>query len=348
MNRLPLALLHWRQTNPGGLVVAVSGGPDSVALLCGLTALSPNLLVAHLNHQLRPEADADASFVADLAASLNVPFVSGSLDIRRLAAGQNLEAVARRERYAWLTSVAQAHRLPLVATGHTAGDQAETVLHRLLRGTGLDGLRGIAARRRLAEGIDLVRPLLTVSRSDILSYLAERNQPARHDATNDQTTLTRNRIRHLLLPLLARDYNPRIEKILAGLAAQAEETFSSIETQATHLLALANPQSASPESNVPSGETRHLLTLDATPLVAAPGFILRAAFRLLWRSQGWPMGEMGADHWRAIESVCRGTAKARDLPGGQRIRRIGGLIRLERLDGNCPPIREEGGSQSGR
>src|SRR3954454_15857167 len=147
---------------PGPGVVAVSGGADSVALLCALAADPPpgGLVVAHLNHQLRgADSDADAAFVGALFPDL--PHHVEAIDVRAAAAGGNLEATAREVRYAFLARVAAATGAGWVATGHTADDQAETVLHRLIRGSGLRVLRGLAAPRALPPGLGLVRPLLT-------------------------------------------------------------------------------------------------------------------------------------------------------------------------------------------
>src|SRR5262249_49811343 len=158
-----------RLPGPPGLVAAVSGGADSVALARALLEARPGpafpVVLAHLNHQLRgPDSDADECFVAGLGLP-GVEVVVGRLEVARLAAqrGENLEAVARQERYRWLAGVARERGLRWVATGHTASDQAETVLHRLLRGSGLQGLRGIAARRDLGEGVEVLRPLLGVT-----------------------------------------------------------------------------------------------------------------------------------------------------------------------------------------
>jgi tRNA(Ile)-lysidine synthase len=158
---------------------------------------------------------------------------------------------------------------------------------------------------------------LSVSRSDVLEYLAEIGQAARHDATNDDTALTRNRIRHELLPLLARDYNPRVEAVLASLAAQAEEAFAEEERRAAALLT----QAERPRE----GGT---VVLDGATLACAPGRTLREALRLVWRREGWPMGEMGSEHWHGVEAVCRGTVSGRDLPGGVTVRRFGPLVRI--------------------
>src|SRR5690606_24443286 len=128
--------------------------------------------------------------------------------------GENLEQVAREERYAWLARVAAEEGAGWVATGHTADDQAETVLHRLLRGTGLRGLRGIAARRELRPGIWLLRPLLHLGRADVLAYLGALGQDYRRDSSNLDPRFTRNRIRSELLPLL-RTFNPDVTRALA-------------------------------------------------------------------------------------------------------------------------------------
>src|SRR5436190_2682707 len=162
-----------------GMVVAVSGGADSVALLLSLRQLrAAPLVLAHLNHQLRgAESDADEAFVRDLHARLlaqggqRVQLCVTHLDMAARAAvlGDNLEGVARDERYRWLGEIARQHGMSLVATGHTADDQAETILHRLLRGAGLQGLRGIAERRPLVEGVHLIRPLLDVTHEEVLA-----------------------------------------------------------------------------------------------------------------------------------------------------------------------------------
>src|SRR5262245_23450984 len=165
-------------------VVAVSGGPDSVALghLCAALWRENCLgkvVLAHLNHQLRgADSDADEAFVGNLPSTWNLPSLGvhhHRIDVARLAreSGDNLESTARRERYRWLTDIARQTGAAWVATGHIADDQAETVLHHLLRGSGLQGLAGMHERRPLAPGIDLVRPFLTIRRGEILAYLRE-------------------------------------------------------------------------------------------------------------------------------------------------------------------------------
>jgi tRNA(Ile)-lysidine synthase len=314
-----------------GLVLAVSGGADSVALVRAVVAVRPEsstpLVLAHLNHQLRGDAgDADEAFVCRLyrylvaAGTPALHLARERLDVPRLAheRGENLEATARRERYRWLAEIAQAHGLARVATGHTADDQAETVLHRLLRGTGLAGLRGIARRRELAPGVVAVRPLLRATRDDVLAYLAGIGQAYCEDATNRDLRLTRNRIRHQLLPHLARRYNPRVAEALARLAEQAQEVFRAEEQLAVELLSAAELPRAGA-----------LIVLDAGRLAAAPRHAVRAALRAVWAREGWPLGEMDHARWERLADLARADGGACDLPGGVHARRHGRVLQLE-------------------
>jgi tRNA(Ile)-lysidine synthase len=312
-------------------VAAVSGGPDSVALLRALVAVRGDhaagpLVVAHLNHQLRgPESDADEAFVCTLHAELAAGGAPGlelrchRVDVAALAAaeGANVEAVARRVRYDWLAQTAAEAGVPWVATGHTADDQAETVLHRLLRGTGLRGLRGIAAQRPLRPGVELLRPLLRITRAEVLAYLNVAQQPYRQDSSNLDLDYTRNRIRHKLLPHLAERYNPGIVEILGRLAEQAEEAYREIESQAAALLAAAELPRAGP-----------LLIFDRARLAESPRPLVREALRLAWEREGWPQSAMTFDHWDRLAAVACGESGAVDLPGGIRARYRGRVVQL--------------------
>src|SRR5579871_680775 len=224
LDRVLTAISRYNMLASGDRVAAaVSGGPDSVCLLQVLLELSPKLGiavtgVAHLNHQLRGEAsDEDERFVAELASRAGVPFFG-----KRIRVGDesgNLEQAARRVRQAFFFDLINDGVANRVATGHTADDQAETVLFRLLRGSGLAGLSGILPRTR--EGI--VRPLLDVTRTDVLEFLRSRGLEWREDSTNQDARFARNRIRHSLLPQLARDWNPHVSESFAHLADLARE-----------------------------------------------------------------------------------------------------------------------------
>lgn len=292
-------------------VVAVSGGADSVALLRGLLAGGRGpLVVAHFHHQLRAEADADAAFVRELAAAHGLPFESGTCDVR--AAGGNLEATARRLRYAWLHQVARNAAATWVATGHTANDNAETVLHHLTRGTGLDGLRGIAPVSR-DGAVEIVRPLLGVPRAEVLAYLAGLRQPYVTDATNFDTTLTRARIRAELLPLLE-TFNPTAVAALGRLARQADEVSEYLRGVAAGLL----HRHERPRAGA-------VVVFD-TLAVAPP--VLHALLQLVWEREGWPRGDMGDDAWRRAAAVLRGDLAAAEFPGGVKARRRGAVVQI--------------------
>ena len=195
------------------LSVAVSGGADSVALLRGLSALqeelSLELIAGHVDHGLRAASSHDAAWVAAQCAELGVPLELRMADVPALVAarGGGIEETARRARYELLTQIAVESGCRFLAVGHVADDQAETILHHLLRGTGLNGLRGLPQVRDLGSGVRLIRPLLQLRREEARLYLDEIGQEFREDASNVDLSFTRNRIRRLLLPLLREEFN---------------------------------------------------------------------------------------------------------------------------------------------
>lgn len=233
-----------RLISPGDRVgVAVSAGADSVALLRVLLELRHELgcilSVVHLHHQLRAaEADADAAFVQQLAVAHSLEFHSTRADVATIASDHKLsiEAAGRRARLDYFAALVASNKLDLVATAHSADDQAETVLLKFLRGAGTRGLAGIypVSQQRTASGdsVTLIRPLLDVTRPEIETYLRALHQPWREDATNQSPEFLRNRVRHELLPLLAREYNPSIREALATSAniAREEQDFWDVTT----------------------------------------------------------------------------------------------------------------------
>ena len=201
-------------------LAAVSGGPDSMCLAQALHDLRIPFEIAHFDHGTRAgESAQDAAFVREAAARYGVPCYDTRRDMPR-EAGQSpdsFEEVARRARYAFLLETASARGCQALATGHHADDQAETVLLRLLRGTSPGGLGAIPPVRQ-CDGVRIIRPLLDCTRDEILAYLEARNVPYREDRTNADTRHPRNRVRHELLPLLTRDYNPRVRDALRRVA----------------------------------------------------------------------------------------------------------------------------------
>jgi tRNA(Ile)-lysidine synthase len=279
-------------------VVAVSGGGDSVALLRLLHRIAPKiglkLSAAHLNHGARGEASrADAVFVAELAASLQLPCDIGKWRPVRPA---HFEADARRARYAYLIEAARAREASVVAVAHTSDDQAETILHRIVRGTGLRGLAGMPWRRNLAlvPQITLVRPLLDVSRRALREYLGDMGQPFHEDETNADMQKTRARIRHDLLPRLAAEYNPRVTEALVRLGAHAAALQRSLDADLDEL-----------ERAAVSKKEADCVVLKRECLDSLPAFLRCEVLRRVWRLAGWPEQGMTARRWWRLAALVR-------------------------------------------
>jgi tRNA(Ile)-lysidine synthase len=215
------------------LVVGVSGGPDSLALLHVLRGTGYPVLVASFNHRLRPEAEADVTHVQALAAAWGLSFVTDSADVAAYAAanGLSVEEAARELRYRFLFRAARQAGAQAVAVGHTADDQAETVLMHFLRGAGISGLKGMLPRVVLPvfdPEIPLVRPLLGWTRAQTEAYCRQHNLPSRTDSSNADTAYFRNRLRHELLPLLEA-YNPQIRAALTRTARALQGDLELLE-----------------------------------------------------------------------------------------------------------------------
>lgn len=216
-------LNNYCQLQPNHLIlVGVSGGPDSVCLFHLLLQHGYPLVIAHLNHGLRPEASEDAEFVHQLAHQWETPFVLGQQDVAVFAHqnGYSLEEGARIARYRFLLKEAAKRDAQAIAVAHTADDQVETVLMHILRGAGTSGLRGMAYRAHMENweaDIPLVRPLLSTWRDEILDYLEANQLSSRFDQSNLDTRFYRNRLRHELIPLLE-TYNPAIRRNLWQMA----------------------------------------------------------------------------------------------------------------------------------
>ena len=220
--------------NDSILVLGVSGGSDSSALLYSLHRLQEShrlrLHVVHLNHNFRgDEADEDARFVESLANELNLPATVEKQDpteYRRDRSISSFEQLAREMRYIFMARVADELGASAVAVGHTADDQAETVLQHVLRGSGLHGLQGMTESAPWPwpmgyPNLRIFRPLLGVTKKDTLAYCRELGRDIRDDSGNYLSRFTRNRVRHRLLPLLADEFNPRVREALARLARTA-------------------------------------------------------------------------------------------------------------------------------
>jgi len=217
------------------VVVAVSGGADSTALLLCLETLASEfdltLTAAHLNHRIRAaEADGDEEFARKLAAQMGLPFISETAELKQQAAasGINLEELARRKRYEFLRRAASQIEAQKIAVGHTMNDQAETALFRFIRGSGLEGLSAI---HPIVDGV-VIRPLLECSRKSVEEYLEVKCAQYREDSSNLDVRYARNRIRHELIPYLEKNFNPNLARTLSREALISREIWSFVESQA--------------------------------------------------------------------------------------------------------------------
>jgi tRNA(Ile)-lysidine synthase len=323
--RFPQAV--FRAIRSGGLVApgesvlaAISGGPDSMALLHALAEIAPrmrvSLVVAHLDHGLRgAEGAADAAFVRDAAAALRVPAVIAARPVER-ARGESLEMAARRVRYAFLHETALARGSSRIATGHTADDQAETVLMRLFRGAGPRGLASIrparAAFGSACGGLTVIRPLLGLTRHDVLDYLSAIDAAYRTDSSNAEPWALRNRVRSELLPLLSERVNPGVARVLTRFAAREAAIDAFLAEEASRRLgALVLDEDAG------------RVALNARVLAAADPAVAPYLVRLAADRIAAPAGARLAE---AHVAACLALAAAR--PGRRRLRLPGGLLAL--------------------
>ncbi|MBI5359730.1 MAG: tRNA lysidine(34) synthetase TilS [Planctomycetes bacterium] len=321
--------------NGDSIVVSASAGPDSTALLDILNTLSKEkrwkIHVAHLNHKIRgAESDADAEFVKNLALKYGLPFTIESIDIPSLAekSTDSLENIAREQRYMFLKYVAETVGANKVATGHTIDDQAETVLLRLMRGTGLRGLQGILHVRRITKRspILVIRPLLEIDKELILGYLTQKKIDYRIDSTNLTNHYLRNKVRNTLIPKLQEEYNLEISTLLAQLANQSAEMFSYFEAEVSGAL-----------RRIIVEEEDNRITLDAKHLAREHIFlqtnIITSAITLL---KGNTTG-ITYKHYRSILNLLEknGSCAEAQLPG-----KISILKEYDRLIIHYGPLNE--------
>lgn len=319
------------------LLVAVSGGADSVALLRLLRAdagpLEPRLTVGHVHHGIRgAEADADAAFVKRLARELRLPFCSRQVDVPALAraGGLSLEMAAREARYSAFRDMAGELAIDAVATGHTLDDQAETLLLRLLRGTGPHGLRGIHARTTLHD-LTVIRPLLEVRRADLRDWLRCEGHPWREDASNQDTDMQRNRLRAEVMPALRGAFG---EGSIAALARTARlfaaeaDWLGPLETEALAACSAPAPppgdRSDLTDPSDPAGLPRtvaRIPALDAGALQQLPAALQRRVLTRWLHDAGLTAACASLERIRELLGSTAGTRSA-PLEGGGTVVRV--------------------------
>jgi len=310
-----------------GMLLAISGGADSIALLHATVAIWPKhknrIVVAHVNHGLRPDnCDDDAAFVRTVAGDAGLPFElltipGGSLEQSNFG---SLEEAAREWRYKFLANTARRCELASVVTAHHMDDQAETVLHNIIRGTGLRGLRGMQRSRPLPPGMRLVRPMLGLQRCHIVEYLSATGNTHRTDESNRNVDFTRNRIRQQLLPTLRNDFNTAVDRNLVALAQQAEQTIQVMDSLTENIL-----------TEVMLEQQTDICRLHRTKLAAWPADVVRHVMSVLWIQQDWPRQKMTFRHYsRLAELTCSDGAVREDFPGNINVWCSDDMVRLTR------------------
>lgn len=321
------------------ICIATSGGSDSVALLLALSTiaeannLKKNILVATVDHQLRgQESTDDANFVERLAFVNKLAFDKHLLkpnelerETKRLG---SLEDAARVLRYQELVKSAKNFGARYIVTAHHMGDQLETILFRLFRGSGIEGLRGMMKHRKIDESILLARPMLQIRKEEIIQYLEERNQEHRIDSSNASLKIVRNRIRRELLPLLDSIFPDRWEKALLRLAQQNDSlckyfsenveqlqlSVSRFQKKSQYFGKLLNSMQVSEKISLEHIPGKRIdLPLD--PLSKVPNEILIQYFRKLWKKMGWPLGSMGQAEWNKLVHYVKTRRATEQFPG---------------------------------
>jgi tRNA(Ile)-lysidine synthase len=295
LNRVRDDMARHRMTEPGTKVVlAVSGGPDSVTLLHILfllkNELEISLHIAHLNHMLRgEESDEDARFVAGLAKNYGLPVTVQAIDVPayREQRHTSVEVAAREVRYGFLSEVARQYGAAKVALAHQADDQAETILINFLRGSGTTGLKGIPHVR---QGV-YIRPLLSVRRLEIERYCAENGLKYRTDSSNIKEVYLRNRVRHSLIPFLEKEYNPALVPALLRLGdiCRVEDEFFEAKTRRAFHDALKE-------------EAAGRLALGLADLAGVDLAVRRRVIRMAWAELTGREGNISFQH---VEDVIR-------------------------------------------
>lgn len=312
----------------GTVLCAVSGGADSMCLLHLAARLGAErgftVAAAHYNHCLRgAESDRDEAFVRDWCGENGVAFYAGAGDVAARAArlGQGVEETARQMRYAFLRETARGLGADRIATAHNADDNAETLLLHLVRGSGLQGLTGIAPRRG-----ELVRPLLTTPRTEIEAYVSEHGVPFVEDSTNADTAYTRNRLRREILPLL-RELNPRLTESLSDTIRYLRNDNDYLNARAAE--ACLNARWAEDD-----------LVIEARYIAALPAAIAPRAARRLLEMMGDGDTDCSAAHLNAIVDLCRGDdpSAVTFLPGGRMAQRVYKELLVTRQSDPLPPF----------
>jgi tRNA(Ile)-lysidine synthase len=298
--------------NGDRVLVGLSGGPDSVVLLYTLNILKKeyalDICIGHLDHRFRgEESKEDREFCKEIAKGLNLEIVCEEIDVPKIAdeKGISPEEAARIERYNFFRRVARQKSIHKVAVGHTKDDQAETVLMRAIRGSGMLGLGGMSPVKYI-EGITVIRPLIEISRSEIEDFIRLNNLRFRQDSSNDEIIFTRNKIRRELIPYLEKNFNSNIKEVLVNMAENLRAENEFLEKFAKRKFKAV--------SRHKNGE----ILIDLKRLKREPQAVQKRILRVALRELKGNLRRLTYQHWREIEALVdrRPTNSKVDLPAG--------------------------------
>lgn len=338
LGKIRKTIRKYEMLNPGDHVVAaVSGGPDSVALLQVLIRLAPEydltLTAAHLNHGLRgSESDAEEQLVRRLSEEKGIPCAVKRVDLSAIRKGErrkrSLEDIGREERYQFFTELAAEAGATRIALGHHRGDQAETVLMNLIRGSGLEGLKGILPVR---DGC-IIRPLIEVGREEILDFLRTERLPFLEDSSNSQDLFLRNRIRHELIPMLQDRYNPQIIHSLNRLAGIARREDDCLQSAVSRILE---------KRRIASSAEGEKMEIDISEIQDLHEALQYRLIKVLLESRISPHFRISFKHIQSVMDLCREgkTDGLLILPGNVVVRREYGKLTFSSSDSSITHTR---------
>ena len=292
---------NWRSTK---VLLAVSGGADSVALLRAFLEIQQDvtkIAVAHFNHGWRgEESTQDARFVEILAGSHNLEFHLG----KQQATASHSEECARDARYDFLSKTAYASGSRYVVTAHTCDDRVETILHNLFRGTGLAGMNSLGNFREFDEDLVLARPMLDVTRSEVVAYLENLGQSHRQDSSNSNTKYQRNFLRKDLLPLVRTRYESIDEKLISYTQnlSEVDELLSELAKVFLRESQLV-VDSHLPRSLQAKEQFGSALFIPPNERISVHWPVLQRALTVVWREKNWPVGRMNREAWLTIRNL---------------------------------------------
>ena len=306
------------------ILVGLSGGPDSVALLHLLLELRHfyglKISAVHINHGLRKSADTDEYFVKNMCSGLQIPLNIARLKMAKAQQKGSIEELARKKRLQHFARLAKRKKISALALGHHQDDLAETVLMRLIRGTGLLGMQAILPKRKL-NGLLIIRPLLQTSREQINAYLRVNKIKSRQDPTNRQTHFLRNKIRHKLIPLLEKEYKTNITAVLSRLAQTAAIDYEHLNKEGLRQL-----------ERISLNQGKKGTTLAAVKLKRLSASLRRIVIRLAIKRTKGDLRRITTQHIEKIENLCliAGPDITLNLPDGITVARTSTKLLLRK------------------